>query len=380
MAKRSHITDADQELFRRAAGDVRRIEDDRAHPQRNRRASRTRDRANEEPSKGLRGLVESEWAPDVGPGDILSFTRRGVQRREAERLRRGRYTIEADLDLHGRTVTDASAALGRFLEDSRRRGLRCVRIAHGKGFGSPSGQPIMKAQVDRRLRHRSEVLAFCSATPPDGDTGALHMIRHPVEHRAHPDRHPVRRKLRLKPPGAVRGREDGLLERPPDLAPVDVERGDEFDIGRLEAPALLVHEPGFGGGVPPRNRFPARANSRNFRHRRLRPRYFPRLCGSRAASAPPGSPNFLARGGGVGVEPGVLPPNTAGHQRPGSQESCSVRRIQPRRRAPDQSGFRRPRAIGVSWREWRRGHRERTDVRPDPGFGPWVLELGSVRG
>ena len=176
MAKRSHITDADRELFRRAAGDVRRLEDDRAHPQRERRAPRTRDRMKEEPSKGLRGLAESEWAPDVGPGDVLSFARGGVQRRESERLRRGRFTIEADLDLHGRTVADASAALDRFLEDCRRRGRRCVRIVHGKGFGSPSGQPIMKAHVDRWLRDRSEVLAFCSATPPDGGTGALYVL------------------------------------------------------------------------------------------------------------------------------------------------------------------------------------------------------------
>ena len=176
LAKRSHITDEDRELFRRAAGDVRRIEDDRAHPQRTRRAPRTRDRTQAVRPTGARELAKSEWTPDVGPGDVLSFARGGVQRREAERLRRGRYTVEADLDLHGRTVTDASAALDRFLDDSRRRGRRCVRIVHGKGFGSPSGQPIMKAHVDRWLRARSEVLAFCSATPPDGGTGALYVL------------------------------------------------------------------------------------------------------------------------------------------------------------------------------------------------------------
>ncbi len=176
MSKRSRITDEDRALFRRAAGDVRRIEDDRIHPQRTRRAYRPGDRARGVRPPGSRELVESEWTPDVGPGDVLSFTRGGVQRREAERLRRGRYPTEADLDLHGRTVADAADALDRFLEDSRRRGRRCVRIVHGKGFGSPSGQPIMKAHVDRWLRARSEVLAFCSATPPDGGTGALYVL------------------------------------------------------------------------------------------------------------------------------------------------------------------------------------------------------------
>ena len=176
MSKRGHITDEDRELFRRAAGDVRRIEDDRAHPQPARKAPRTRGRMQEGRPEGSRELAESAWISDVGPGDVLSFTRGGVQRREAERLRRGRFAIEADLDLHGRTVADASAALDRFLEDSRRHGRRCVRIVHGKGFGSPSGQPIMKAHVDRWLRDRSEVLAFCSATPPDGGTGALYVL------------------------------------------------------------------------------------------------------------------------------------------------------------------------------------------------------------
>ena len=176
MTKRGDITDEDRELFRRAAGGVRRIEDDRIHPQPARRAPHTRDRRQATGPPGARELAESEWVPDVGPGDVLSFARGGVQRREVERLRRGRCTIEADLDLHGRTIADASAALDRFLEDSRRRGRRCVRIVHGKGFGSPSGQPIMKAHVDRWLRNRSEVLAFCSATPPDGGTGALYVL------------------------------------------------------------------------------------------------------------------------------------------------------------------------------------------------------------
>ena len=175
MSRRGNITDEDRELFRRATGDVRRIEDDRAPPVRTGRAPRTQGQARSEPSSS-RGLAESEWTSDVGPGDVLSFARGGVQRREADRLRRGRFKVEADLDLHGRIVADAVAALDHFLEDSRRRGRRCVRIIHGKGFGSRSGRPIMKAHVDRWLRARSEVLAFCSATPPDGGTGALYVL------------------------------------------------------------------------------------------------------------------------------------------------------------------------------------------------------------
>ncbi len=176
MSKRSRITDEDRALFRQTVGAVRRMEDDRTHPQRTRSTPRPRGRTPAVPPTGSPGLAESEWTPDVGPGDVLSFTRAGVQRREVERLRRGRYRAEADLDLHGRTVADAATALDRFLEVSRRHGRRCVRIVHGKGFGSPSGRPIMKAHIDRWLRDRCEVLAFCSATPPDGGTGALYVL------------------------------------------------------------------------------------------------------------------------------------------------------------------------------------------------------------
>ena len=176
MSKRGRISDEDRELFRRATGDVQRLDDDRAPLERTRRLPRARERTQNGPPDEPRDLVESDWLSDVGPGDVLSFARGGVRRRDFERLRRGRFRIEADLDLHGRIVADAATALDDFLEDSRRRGRRCVRIVHGKGFGSRSGLPIIKSHVDRWLRARSEVLAFCSATPPDGGTGALYVL------------------------------------------------------------------------------------------------------------------------------------------------------------------------------------------------------------
>ena len=175
MSKRDGITDEDRALFRRAVDGVRPLADDRTRLPRTGAAPRARGPIRSEPPDP-RGLTESEWTSDIAPGDVLSFTRPGVQRREIARLRRGRFEVEADLDLHGRTVIDAVAALARFLDDSRRHGRRCVRIVHGKGFGSRSGVPIMKAHVDRWLRARSEVLAFCSATPPDGGTGALYVL------------------------------------------------------------------------------------------------------------------------------------------------------------------------------------------------------------
>ena len=91
MSKRDHITDEDRALFRRAAGGVRRIEDDRSPPVRRGTTPRSRERVPYGPSSS-RGLTESEWTSDIGPGDVLSFARGGVRRREIERLRRGRFS------------------------------------------------------------------------------------------------------------------------------------------------------------------------------------------------------------------------------------------------------------------------------------------------
>ena len=133
MAKHGHITDEDRALFRRATGDVRRMDDDRAPPVRTRATPRTRSEAQSGGPGGSRELAESEWASNVGPGDVLSFARGGVRRREIERLRRGRFKVEADLDLHGRIVAEAVPALDHFLRDvpPPRAALRAHRPRQG---------------------------------------------------------------------------------------------------------------------------------------------------------------------------------------------------------------------------------------------------------
>ena len=175
MSNRRRISDEDSALFRRAAGGVRRIENDRAPPVRLRRTP-PRVRRSAPADTAAEEVSDSDWTAPVGPGDVLSFARAGVRRREMERLRRGRFAIEASLDLHGRFVADALPALSRFIEESCRLRRRCVRVVHGKGFGSAGGRAVMKANVDRWLRARPEVLAFCSAIPPDGGTGALYVL------------------------------------------------------------------------------------------------------------------------------------------------------------------------------------------------------------
>jgi DNA-nicking Smr family endonuclease len=92
------------------------------------------------------------------------------------RLRRGAYRIGAELDLHGLNRERARLAVQEFLADCQERNLRCVRIIHGKGLGSPNTGPVIKSLLDSWLRRRRDVLAFCSARPQDGGTGAVYVL------------------------------------------------------------------------------------------------------------------------------------------------------------------------------------------------------------
>ena len=89
------------------------------------------------------------------------------------RLRRGHWAVQGQIDLHGLRVDEAREALGAFVRDAVRAGLRCVRVVHGKGLGSPGRAPVLKAKVHGWLIQKKEVLAFVQAKPLEGGAGAL---------------------------------------------------------------------------------------------------------------------------------------------------------------------------------------------------------------
>ena len=115
--------------------------------------------------------------------DQLSFRRPGVGVQVTQRLRAGHWSIQRQLDLHGLRVDQAREALGAFIRNAHKAGLRCVRIVHGKGLGSPGKSPVLKSRVQRWLVQKNEVLAFVQARPMDGGAGALVVLLQPVLHR-----------------------------------------------------------------------------------------------------------------------------------------------------------------------------------------------------
>ena len=109
-------------------------------------------------------------------GDELLYKRPGLQNRAFQKLRRGEYRVESELDLHGYIVVEAKKILTRFLANARKRRYRCVRIIHGKGLGSREGRPVIKHQVNNWLRRRNDILAFSPALPKDGGGGAVYVL------------------------------------------------------------------------------------------------------------------------------------------------------------------------------------------------------------
>lgn len=118
------------------------------------------------------GLLDDDptlsWAaPGVGP-DVV------------KKLRKRHWKVEAELDLHGMTVDAARGQLGDFVRRVLRRNLRCVRVIHGVGYGSPGGQPVLRSVVHSWLVQLDEVVAFCVAGRADGGNGALIVLLKPA--------------------------------------------------------------------------------------------------------------------------------------------------------------------------------------------------------
>ena len=126
-----------------------------------------------------REALRQAWSDEVDleslllTDDGLSFRRPGVGADVTARLRRGHWSIQGEIDLHGLRRDEAREALLAFLGEASRRGQRCVRVVHGKGHGSPGKRPVLKLKVQRWLAQCAEVIAFAQATGPQGGAGAL---------------------------------------------------------------------------------------------------------------------------------------------------------------------------------------------------------------
>ncbi len=174
--KYPRVDDEDAALFRDAVGPVTPLPQQRVAPSPNRPTPHPRQTLQEQQQVLRDSLYGEPHALDAQTGDELSFIRPGLQYRLLRKLRRGHFSVGAELDLHGMTVPVAQMELAAFLKNARTQGARCVRIIHGKGLRSRQGRPVLKHRLDRWLRMRDEVIAYSSARPVDGGTGAVYVL------------------------------------------------------------------------------------------------------------------------------------------------------------------------------------------------------------
>lgn len=166
---------ADHDLFVRSIGPVHRLRDrGLAELNRPRPAPRPRQRELDEQA-ALAATLSDEVTLEslLLTDDGLSFRRAGIGPDVVNRLRRGHWALQGQIDLHGHTRDEAREALSAYVRECHRRGMRCLRVVHGKGHGSPGRQPVLKQKVQRWLAQSAEVIAFAQATGPQGGAGAL---------------------------------------------------------------------------------------------------------------------------------------------------------------------------------------------------------------
>ncbi len=171
----------EQRLFEQAVGPVRPIADQgRIAPHRMPVIPRPLQRERDEASVMQEALSdEFDIETLLHTDELLSYRRPGLGPEVVRKLREGRFSIQRQIDLHGLRTDEARDALGRFVRDAHQAGLRCVRVVHGKGLGSPGRTPVLKQRVLRWLVQKKEVMAFVQARPAEGGAGALVVLLGP---------------------------------------------------------------------------------------------------------------------------------------------------------------------------------------------------------
>ncbi len=175
MGNKDRISPEDAALFRKSIGEVDPVEHDRAELDAPRPTARARFRRADDRA-ALRESLEAGDPADSETGEELLFQRERVPRKTMRRLRRGRIPVRDQLDLHGMTRKAALDLTRAFIQEAVANRHECVCIVHGKGHGSGSSGPVLKHMLNQSLRNHDRVLAFSSALPPDGGTGAVYVL------------------------------------------------------------------------------------------------------------------------------------------------------------------------------------------------------------
>lgn len=163
----------DARLFRDAIGRVRPLKPVEVAPDRPRPAPEATQFKLDEARVRGELLTHAIDLAQIEVGDEITYLKTGQPSRLLTRLRRGHFSVRAEVDLHEMNRAAAQESIRVFLDECIRQNELCVRIVHGKGLRSKAQGPVLKQLTDSLLRRRADVLAFTSARPAQGGTGAV---------------------------------------------------------------------------------------------------------------------------------------------------------------------------------------------------------------
>lgn len=171
------MTDEDKKIFEKAMVGIKRLDIDRRAPKHKPKLKPIAKFARADEKAVLQESLEDDIdIIEHHHGGGIHFCRPHIGRRTMRKLKRGGFSIQAEIDLHGMTLAEAKPRLKLFIQDSIMINRLCVRVIHGKGLGSGNRGPVMKNAVNSWLRKWNKVLAFTSTKQTDGGTGAVYVL------------------------------------------------------------------------------------------------------------------------------------------------------------------------------------------------------------
>ena len=175
VAAAARKADADKNLFSRAVGAVQSLPDKKQAIKKPVPVPPVAKQRQKDDEAVLRDALSDEFDAStlLDTDDMLSFRRPGIGLDVTHKLRKGEWSIQKEIDLHGLRSDEARLALATFIREAHKQGLRCLRVVHGKGLGSPGKTPVLKSKVHSWLVQKNQVMAFVQAKPAEGGAGAL---------------------------------------------------------------------------------------------------------------------------------------------------------------------------------------------------------------
>ncbi len=164
----------DVQLFQEAVKGARPVKVNRVlHPQK--KPKPIPKKLYEDERQVLRDSLSDGYIPayEMESGEELLYLREGQSPVILSKLRRGHWVVQAHIDLHGLISDEARLYVAEFIADCKKKGIRCVRIVHGKGLGSRNKEPVLKHKLRNWLMQKDEVIAYAQAKQNDGGSGAV---------------------------------------------------------------------------------------------------------------------------------------------------------------------------------------------------------------